>query len=115
MRDDCFLLVLRELLLAELVIGPEVLLDLPRATTTVLRAVFVVLLTLRLRDVGLLWLELDDLFLAPLDRVLLDVALFLRMLADLAPLDTLALLPPLLPRPLLFFIAASSLPNSLST
>jgi hypothetical protein len=114
-RDDCFLLVLRELLLAELVRGPEVLLDLPRATTTVLRAVFVALLTLRLRDGGLLWLELDDLFLAPLDRVLLDVALFLRMLADLAPLDTLAFLPPLLPRPLLVFLTASSLPNSLST
>jgi len=29
---------LRELLLAELVIGPEVLLDLPRATTTVKEA-----------------------------------------------------------------------------
>jgi hypothetical protein len=113
-RDDRFLLVLRELLLEELVRGPEALLALPRAPLTVLRAVFVALLTLRLRDSGLILLELDDLFLAPLDRVLLDVALFLRMLADLAPLDTLALLPPLLPRPLLVFIAAS-LPNSLST
>jgi hypothetical protein len=79
-----------------------------------LRAVFVALLTLRLRDSGLLLLELDDLFLAPLDRVLFDVALFLRMLADLAPLDTLALLPPLLPRLPLVFIAAS-VPISLST
>jgi len=113
-RDDCFLLVLRELLREELVRGPEALLALPRAPLTVLRAVFVALLTLRLRDSGLLLLELDDLFLAPLDRVLLDVALFLRMLADLAPLDTLALLPPLLLRPLLVFIAAS-LPNSFST
>ena len=94
--------------------GPEALLALPRPPLTALRAVFVALLTLRLRDVGLLLLELDDLFLAPLDRVLLDVALFLRMLADLAPLDTLALLPPLLPRPLFVFMAAS-LPNSLST
>ena len=87
----------------------------PRVTVTVLRADFVALLTLRLRDVGLLLLELDDLFLAPLGRVLLDVALFLRMLADLAPLDTLAVLPPLLPRPPLVFIAAASLPNSLAT
>jgi hypothetical protein len=107
--------VLRELLFAELVIGPEALLALPRAVLTDLRAVFVALLTLRLRDSGLLLLELDDLFLAPLDRVLLDVALFLRMLADLAPLDTLARLPPRLPRPLLVFIAPASLPNSLST
>ena len=114
MRDDCFLLVLRELLLEELVRGPEALLALPRAPLTVLRAVFVALLTLRLRDDGLLFRELDDLFLAPLDRVLLDVALFLTMLADLAPLDTLAVLPPLLPRLLLVLIAAS-LPNSLST
>jgi hypothetical protein len=87
---------------------------LPRALLTVSRAVFVALLTLRLRDGGLLLLELDDLLLAPLDRVLLDVALFLRILADLAPPDTLALLPPLLPRLLLVFIAAS-VPNSLST
>ena len=109
------MLVLRELLLAELIRGPELLLALPRVTVTVLRAVFVALLTLRLRDVGLLLLELDDLFLAPLGRVLLDVALFLRMLADLAPLDTLAVLPPLLPRPPLVFMAVSSLSNSLAT
>jgi hypothetical protein len=109
------LLVLRERLLAELVMGPEALLALLRAPLTVLRAVFEALLTLRLRDSGLLLLAPDDLFLAPPDRVLLDVALFLRMLADLAPLDTLAFLPPLLPRPLLVFIAASSRPNSLST
>ena len=114
MRDDCFLLDLRELLRDELVRGPEAPLALPRAPLTVLRAVFVALLTLRLRDSGLLLLELDDFFPAPLDRVLLDVALFLRMLADLAPLDTLALLPPLLPRPLLVLLAAS-LSNSLST
>jgi hypothetical protein len=109
------LLVLRELLLAELIRGPEALLALPRALLTVLRAVFVALLTLRLRDDGLLFRELDDFFPAPTDRVLLDAALFLRMLADLAPLDTLALLPSLLPRPLLVFLAASSLPNSLAT
>jgi hypothetical protein len=106
---------LRELLLAELIRGPEALLALPRELLTVLRAVFAALLTLRLRDDGLLFRELDDLFLAPPDLVLLDAALFLRMLADLAPLDTLALLPPLLPRPLLVFIAASSLLNSLAT
>jgi hypothetical protein len=113
-RDDCFLVVLREFLREELAIGPEALLALPRAPLTVFRAVFVALLTLRLRDSELILLELDDFFLPPLDRVLLDVALFLRMRADLAPLDTLALLPPLLPRPLLVFVAAS-LPNSLST
>ena len=115
MRDDCLLLVLREVLRAELVRGPEDLLDLPRAPLTVLRAVLVALLTLRLRDDGLLFRELDDLFLAPLDRVLLDVALFLMMPADLAPLDTLAVLPPLLPRPLLVFLAAASLSNSFFT
>jgi hypothetical protein len=110
-----FLAVLRELLLAELIKGPEVLLALPRAPLTVLRAVFVALLTLRLRDTGLLLLELDDLFLPPLDRVLLGAALFFRMLADLAPLDTLAVLPALLPRPFLGFMSASSLSNSLAT
>lgn len=114
MRDDRFLLVLRELRLAALIRGPEALLALPPTLLTVLRAVFVALLTLRLRDDGLLLGVLDDLFLAPLDRVLLDAELFLRMLADLAPLDTLAFLPPLLPRPLLVFTAAS-LPNSLAT
>ncbi|HEU0177715.1 MAG TPA: hypothetical protein VFV58_25925 [Blastocatellia bacterium] len=109
------MLVLRELLLAELIRGPEALLALPRALLTVLRAVFVALLTLRLRDSGLLLRELDDLFLPPLDRVLLDAALFPMMLADLAPLDTLAVLPSLLPRPLLVFISAPSLSNSLAT
>jgi hypothetical protein len=128
-RDDCaltlFLVVLRELALTELNAGPEVLLDvlvdvllvLPRALLTVLLAVFVALLTLRLRDSGLLLLEPDDRFLPALDRVLGDVALFLRMLADLAPLDTLAVLAsllPRLPRPPLVFTAASSLSNSLA-
>ncbi|HZF39781.1 MAG TPA: hypothetical protein VE715_13220, partial [Blastocatellia bacterium] len=110
-----FLVVLRALLLAELIRGPELLLALPRALLTVLRAVFVALLTLRLRDTGLLLPELDDFFLPPLGRVLLGAALFFRMLADLAPLDTLAVLPSLLPRPLLGFIASSSFPNSLAT
>jgi hypothetical protein len=124
-RDDCaltlFLVVLRELALTELNAGPEVLVDvllvLPRALLTVLLAVFVALLTLRLRDSGLLLLEPDDRFLPALDRVLGDVALFLRMLADLAPLDTLAVLAsllPRLPRPPLVFTAASSLSNSLA-
>jgi hypothetical protein len=122
-RDDCdlplFLLVLRELLLAELIRGPEVLLALPRELLALLRAVFVAALTLRLRESELLLRELADLFLARLDRVLLDAALLPPavdlMLADLAPLDTLAALPSLLPRPLLVFLAASSLPNSLAT
>ncbi len=99
--------------------GPEVLLALLRALLAVLRAVFVALLTPRLRDSELLLRELSDLFLAPLDRVLLDAALFLPVvdliLADLAPLDTLAVLPSLLPRPLIVFIAALSLPDSLAS
>jgi hypothetical protein len=37
------------------------------------------------------------------------------MLADLAPLDMLAVLPLLLPRPLLVFLAALSLLNSLAS
>jgi hypothetical protein len=57
--------------------------------------------------------------LAPPDRVLLDAALLLPvvdlMLADLAPLDMPAVLPFLLPRPLLVFLAALSLSNSLAT
>jgi hypothetical protein len=122
-RDDCdlplFLVVLRELLLAELIRGPEVLLALPRELLALLRAVFVAAFTLRLRESELLVRELADLFLPRLDRVLLDAALLPPvvdlMLADLAPLDTLAVLPPLLPRPLIVFIAASSLPNSLAT
>jgi hypothetical protein len=119
-RDDCdltlFLVVLREVLLAEFNRELEVPLALPRALLTVLRAVFVALFTLLVRDCGLLLLELDDLFLPPLDRVLVDEALFLRMLADLAPPDTLAVLPLPLPLPcLLFVFAASSLPNSLAT
>jgi hypothetical protein len=117
-RDVCdltlFLVVLRELLLAEFNRELEVPLALPRALLTVLRAVFVALLTLLVRDSGLLLLELDDLFLPPLDRVLVDAALFLRMLADLAPPDTLAVLPLPLPR-LLFIFAASSLSNSLAS
>jgi hypothetical protein len=124
-RDDgaltLFLVVLRELALVELNTGPEVLPEVlpvaPRALPTALRAVFVALLTLWLRDSGLLLLELDDRFLPALDRVLVDVALFLRMLADLAPLDTLAVLAsllPRLPRPLLVFTAASSFPTSLA-
>jgi hypothetical protein len=63
--------------------------------------------------------ELADLFLAPLDRVLLDAELLPAvvdlMLADLAPLDTLAVLPFLLLRPLLVFIAAFLLLISLAT
>lgn len=121
-----FLVVLREFALVELNTGPEVLPEVlvevlpvaPRALPTALRAVFVGLLTLWLRDSGLLLLELDDRFLPALDRVLVDVALFLRMLADLAPLDTLAVLAsllPRLPRPLLVFTAASSFPTSLAT
>ena len=119
-----FVVVLPEVLFVELNAGPEVLppevpVDvlpvLPRAPLTALRAVFVALLTLWLRDSGLLLLELDDRLPASLDRVLVDVAFFLRMLADLAPLDTLAVLPPLLPRPLLVFISAPSLSNSLAT
>jgi len=113
-----FLVVLRELLLVGLISGPEVLLALPRALPTALRAVFVALLTLWLRVSGLLLREPDVLFLPPLDRVLLGEALFLRMVADFAPLDTLALLPSLLLLPLLallVFITASSLPNSLAT
>ncbi|HEX5081676.1 MAG TPA: hypothetical protein VFY40_06510 [Blastocatellia bacterium] len=120
-----FLVVLRELALAELNAGPDVLVDvlpvLARALPTVLRPVFVALLTLRLRDDGLPALELDDRF-PPLGRGLVDVELFLRMLADLAPLDTLAVLASLLlrlPRPRPVFIAASffsiSLAPSLAT
>src|SRR5215475_4819005 len=89
-RDDIdltlFLVVLRELLLVELLKGLEVPLVLPRAPPTVLRAVFVALLTLRLRDSALLLGAFDDLFPPPLVRGLAVVALFLRMLADLAPL-----------------------------
>jgi hypothetical protein len=99
--------------------GPEVLLALLRTLRVVLRAVFVAPLTPWLRDSELLLRELADLFLALFDRVLLDAALFLPvvdlMLADLAPLDTLAVLPFLLPRPLIVFIAALSLPNSLAS
>jgi hypothetical protein len=116
-----FLVVLRELALAELNAGPDVPVDvlpvLTRALPTVLRPVFVALLALRLRDDGLLALELDDRFPPPLGRVLVDVALFLMMLADLAPLDTLAVLVsllPRLPRPRLVFIAASSFSISLA-
>jgi hypothetical protein len=117
-RDDVdlalFLVVLRELRLAELNPGPEALLVLARALLTVLRAVFVALLTLLVRDSGLLLLELDELFRLP-DRVLADEALFLRMLADLAPLDTLATLLLLFPCPPFIFTSASSLPKSLAT
>jgi hypothetical protein len=117
-RDVRFLLVLR-VLLAELVRGPEVLLVLRRVLTVVLRAVFVAPLTVWLRDSELLLLEIVDLFLAPLDRVLLDAALLLTvvdlMLADLAPLDMLAALPLRLPRPLVVFTAALSLLNSLAS
>jgi hypothetical protein len=86
----------------------------------VARAVFAAALTLRLRESGLLALELADLFLARLDRVLLEAALLTPvvdlMLADLAPLDTLAfLLAFFLPRPPLVFNAAPSLPNSLAS
>jgi hypothetical protein len=63
--------------------------------------------------------ELADLFLAPADRVLLVATVLLTVidliLADLAPLDTLAVLPFRLPRPLLVFLAAFSLPNSLAS
>jgi hypothetical protein len=109
---------LRELLLAELIRGPEVLLVLARAPPTVLRAAFVALLTLRLRDSGPLLGAFDDLFPPALVRGLAAAALFLRMLADLAPLDTLAVLPSLLlrlPRPRPVLIASPSLPNSLAT
>ena len=101
-----FLVVARELLLVELIVGPEVLpevlvdvpLFLPRAPLTVLWAVFVALLTLLVRDCGPLLRELEALFRLRLDPLLVDEALFLMMLADLAPLDTLAVLPLLLPR-----------------
>jgi hypothetical protein len=106
---------LRELPLAELISGPEVLLVLPRGLRTVLRAAFVAPLTLRLRDSELLLRELDDFFPPPLDRVLLGAALFLRIVADFAPLDTLALLSALSTFLLRDFIEASSLPNSLAT
>jgi hypothetical protein len=113
------LLVLLERLLAELMRGPEVRLALLRALPAVLRAVFVATLTLRVRDSELLLRELADLFRAPLDRVLLDAALpppvVDLMLADLAPLDMLAVLFFFLPRPLLVFPAASLLPISLAT
>ncbi|MBO0859056.1 MAG: hypothetical protein J2P21_11385 [Chloracidobacterium sp.] len=119
-RDDdltLFLDVLRELLFAELIRGPEVPLVLPRAPPTVLRAVFVALLTLRLRDMGAFLDALDDLFPTPVGLAV--AALFLRMLADLEPLDTLAAaLTSLLPRfppPRLVFKVSSSLPNSLAS
>lgn len=77
--------------------GPEVPLALLRALEVVLRAVFVAVLTPRLRESVVLLREPAAFFLAPLDRVLLDVALFLLVvdliLADLPPLDTLAVLP----------------------
>jgi hypothetical protein len=117
-RDDVdltlFLVVPRELRLAELNPGPEALLVLARARPTVLRAAFVALLTLLVRDNGLLSLEVDDLFRL-LDRVLVDEALFLRMLADLAPLDTLAVLLLLFPCPPFIGASASSLSKSLAT
>ncbi|MGH9753392.1 MAG: hypothetical protein ACREA2_11470 [Blastocatellia bacterium] len=104
--------------------GPEVPLALLRALLVVLRAVFVALLTPRLRDSVVLLRGLADFFLAPLDRALLDAELLLLVvdllvvdliLADLPPLDTLAVLPLLLLRPLMVFIAASSLPTSLAS
>lgn len=119
MRDDCFLVVLREPLLAELRRVTEVLLALLRALLVVLRAVFVAPLTPRLRDGELLLRELAAFFLAPLDRVLLDAELFppvvdLILAALLLP-DTLAVLLLLLPRPRMVFMAAPSLPNSLAS
>jgi hypothetical protein len=113
-----FLVVVRELLLAELNTGPEDLVDVPLvllpALLMALRAVFVALLTLLVRDSELPLRELDDL-LPPLDRVLVDEALFLRILADLAPLDTLAALLLGFPRPPFIFTSASSLSKSLAT
>jgi len=80
---------------------PDIFLLRIRALLAVLFAVFVAPLTLWLRGVGLLLREPGDFVLEPLDLVPLDAAPVLPvvdlMLAALALLDMLAILPAILP------------------